>query len=263
MVEVGSAKSHTPPSVSKHCDHCVSRGPLDFEFTFAFQPIVDVRTKQVFSYEALVRGPQGQGAAWVLQQIDDENRYRFDQDCRVSAIRLAARLDVSCYLNTNLLPNAVYQPENCIRSTLAAAKASDFPINRIIFEIVENDHVMETSRLVEIMSEYKRLGFLTAFDDFGAGFAELQFLARFQPHVLKIDMDLVRGIDHDPCRQAIVRGILTMCDGLGVRALAEGVESLSEFLWLRAVGIELFQGYLIASPGFESLPQIDWSQLLS
>ena len=252
---------HIAPSAGQHCAHCVTRGPLDFDFTFAFQPIVDVKRKLLFSYEALVRGPQGEGAAWVLRQVDDENRYRFDQDCRVSAIGLAARLGISDYLSINFMPNAVYQPETCIRSTFAAANANQFPIHRIIFEVVENDYLRDSTRLVEIMSEYKRFGFLTALDDFGAGFAELKMLARFQPHVLKIDMDLVRGIDHDRARQAIVRGIVATCNELGVRALAEGVETLTEYRWLCDAGIELFQGYFIARPGFEALPEVDWSNL--
>jgi EAL domain-containing protein (putative c-di-GMP-specific phosphodiesterase class I) len=105
----------------------------------------------------------------------------------------------------------------------------------------------------EILSEYKRFGFQTAVDDFGAGFAELKMLARFQPDILKIDMDLIRGVDLYKARQAIVNGTVAMCEQLGIRALAEGVETVTEFIWLRDAGIELFQGYLFGRPGFEQL----------
>jgi EAL domain-containing protein (putative c-di-GMP-specific phosphodiesterase class I) len=258
---VCSPTTHVGPALSGKCDHCTARGPLDFAFTFAFQPIVDVRRETVFSYEALVRGPNGESAFWVLGQVNDENRYRFDQDCRVAAIALAARLGMSANLNINFMPNAVYRPENCIRTTFAAAKKYGFPLERIIFEVVENDHLADSSRLVEIMSEYKRFGFLTALDDFGAGFAELKLLARFQPDMLKIDMDLLRGIEADRARQAIVRGVVATCDELDIRVLAEGVETLAEYVWLRDAGIDLFQGYLFARPGFEALPEIDFAQL--
>ena len=70
-------------------------------------------------------------------------------------------------------------------------------------------------------------------------------------------MDLVRGVDQDKARQAIVNGTVKMCEQLGVRALAEGVETHSEFAWLRKAGIELFQGYLFGRPGFEELPDFD------
>jgi EAL domain-containing protein (putative c-di-GMP-specific phosphodiesterase class I) len=259
---MGSASIRVPPALAGKCGHCATREPLDFQFTFAFQPSVDVALREIFAYEALVRGPKGEAAFWVLDQVTDESRYRFDQDCRVAAIALAARLGLSVKLSINFMPNAVYRPETCIRTTFAAADKYGFPVNRIIFEVVENDHLAEPSRLVEIMSEYKRFGFLTALDDFGAGFAELKLLARFQPHVLKLDMDLIRGIETDPARQAIARGIIVTCVALGVRVLAEGVETAAEFDWLRNAGIELFQGYLFARPGFQTLPQVDFKALL-
>jgi EAL domain-containing protein (putative c-di-GMP-specific phosphodiesterase class I) len=258
-----SAIVHCPPTpnLTGKCDHCIARGPLDFAFTFAFQPVVDVRTETIYSYEALVRGPHGESAFWVLNQVNDENRYRFDQDCRVAAIALAARLGIETNLNINFMPNAVYRPENCIRTTFNAADKYKFPIERIVFEVVENDFLIDSARLVTIMSEYKRFGFITALDDFGAGLRDLELLARFQPEVLKLDMDLVRDIDRDRPRQAIVRGIAVMCAELGIRVLAEGVETIAEYLWLRAAGIDLYQGYLFARPGFETLPLVDFAQL--
>src|SRR5450631_3584018 len=190
-----SSTTHCPHTLTGKCEHCIARGPLDFDFTLAFQPVVDVRLETVYSYEALVRGPNGESAFWVLNQVNDENRYRFDQDCRVAAIALAARLGMDTNLNINFMPNAVYRPENCIRTTFAAAEKYGFPIERIVFEVVENDHLADASLLVEIMSEYHRFGFITALDDFGAGFRDLELLVRFQPDILKLDMDLVRGIE--------------------------------------------------------------------
>lgn len=260
MGSLSSPIAHVTPALSGKCEHCIARGPLDFAFTFAFQPIVDVRLETIYSYEALVRGPAGESAAWVLDQINDENRYRFDQDCRVAAIKLAARLGMSTLLNINFMPNAVYRPENCIRTTFAAAERYGFPIQRVIFEVVENDPLADPSRLVNIMREYKRFGFLTAIDDFGAGFRDLELLARFQPDVLKIDMDLIRDVEQSPARQAIILGTVLMCARLGVRVLAEGVETLAEYAWLRGAGIDLFQGYLFAQPGFEELPAVDFRQ---
>jgi EAL domain-containing protein (putative c-di-GMP-specific phosphodiesterase class I) len=217
-----SSAAHCPPALTDKCQHCIARGPLGFDFTFAFQPVVDARLETVYSYEALVRGPNGESASWVLNQVNDENRYRFDQDCRVAAIALAARLGMETNLNINFMPNAVYRPENCIRTTFAAAEKYGFPIERIVFEVVENDYLADASRLVEIMSEYHRFGFITALDDFGAGFRDLELLVSFQPDVLKIDMHLVRGIELDRPRQAIVHGILVICSELGIRVLSGG-----------------------------------------
>jgi len=179
------------------CDDCRRSGKLDFDFTFAFQPIVDTRSGKVFSYEALVRGPQGESAQSILARVNDENRYLFDQACRVKAITLAAHLGLEAKLNINFLPNAVYRPELCIKTTLAAAKRLKFPIERIVFEVTESEKVSNGAHLGNIFQEYKRLGFATAIDDFGAGYAGLTFLAEYQPDYLKLDMALIREIDRD------------------------------------------------------------------
>ena len=100
---------------------------MDFDFTMAFQPIVNTTTRRVFGHEALVRGLDGAPASAILDQITPLNRYRFDQACRVKAIELAARLGIDCYLSINFLPNAVYRPETCIRTTIQAANTRWFP----------------------------------------------------------------------------------------------------------------------------------------
>ncbi|GHB94025.1 EAL domain-containing protein [Thermomonas carbonis] len=227
----------------------------------AFQPIIDVRTREIFAYEALVRGKGGQGAGVILSQVTQENRYIFDQTCRVTAVALASRLQMPCFVSINFLPNAVYQAATCIRATLEAARAHGFPTSRLIFEITENEKLVDKEHLKSIIREYRRQGFKTAIDDFGAGYAGLNLLAEFQPDIIKLDMEMVRAIDTDPVRQAIVRGILGVCAALGIESIAEGVETSGEFETLLGMGVGLFQGYLFAKPGFEVLPEVTWPEL--
>ena len=238
----------------------VCKDPLEFDFTFAFQPIVDVREKTIFAYEALVRGRNGEGAATVLAQVNDSNRYRFDQGCRIRSIFLAQQLGMTTRISINFLPNAVYQPELCIRTTIAAAEAANFPLDKIIFEVTESEQVMEPGKLLSIFRYYKDRGFATAIDDFGAGYAGLGLLTDFQPHIIKIDIKLVRDIDTNLPKQAIVQGILLTCKMLNIQLIAEGVETAAEARWFFEHGIYLMQGFYFARPGFESLPTVhDWS----
>ena len=155
-----------------------------------------------------MRGVDGESAGTVLSWVDDTNRYRFDQACRVKAIELAPRLGLAslpdCRLSINLLSSAVYRAKTCIRATMEAAEEFDFPHNRIMFEVAEGEQVTSGAHLKSIFNEYRRQGLITAIDDFGAGYAGLNMLVQFQPHVLKIDMELIRNIDQDPVRQAIV-----------------------------------------------------------
>jgi EAL domain-containing protein (putative c-di-GMP-specific phosphodiesterase class I) len=222
----------------------------------AFQPIVDVETGLVFAHEALVRGNDGAGAAAVLAGITDENRYRFDQTCRVRAITQAAALGMRSVLPINFLPNAIYEPSACIRTTVEAATRTGFPLDSLMFELTEAEAVVDPGKLREVVTYYRARGFLTAIDDFGAGFAGLNLLAEFVPDVVKIDMALVRDLHVDATRRAIVRSVVGLAEELGMTVLAEGIEVPDEARALRDLGIRLQQGYLFARPGFDTLPPV-------
>jgi EAL domain-containing protein (putative c-di-GMP-specific phosphodiesterase class I) len=103
------------------------------------------------------------------------------------------------------------------------------------------------------VTHYQKRGFLTAIDDFGAGYSGLNTLAELQTNLIKLDMALVRDIDGDRVRRAIVRGILQVCRELEIDVIAEGVETVAEFTVLEDFGVELFQGYYFARPAFRSL----------
>jgi EAL domain-containing protein (putative c-di-GMP-specific phosphodiesterase class I) len=243
------------------CGRCLRAEPLDFDFSMAFQPIIDIEQGDVYAYEALVRGPSGEPAGTVFESVDESNQYRFDQVCRVKAIKLAAELGIQQYLSINFMPNAVYRPELCIRTTLAAAREFGFPTERIIFEITESERIERVEHLKNIIRHYREIGFQTAIDDFGSGFAGLNLLAEFQTDLVKLDMELVRNIDSNPPRQSIVRGILQTAGEMDIRVIAEGVETNAELACLRDLGVGLFQGFLFAKPGFEMLPDVEMPRL--
>ena len=209
------------------CEGCRS-GAEDFGLAMAFQPIVDVETGHAYAYEALVRGSEGEGAAEVLARVTPENRYAFDQQCRVAAIEQAVDagiIDTGSRLSINFLPNAVYSPVACIQLTLKTACATGLPIGRLIFEFTENEQMVDTDHVATIIDSYRRMGFATALDDFGAGHAGLGLLARLQTDLVKLDMELVRGIDMSQPRRMIVDGVVRMMKNLGITLIAEGVET--------------------------------------
>ena len=241
------------------CPGCKTAKPLDFNFSMAFQPIIDTAAGKVWGYEALVRGMAGEGAYSILSRVSAEQKYRFDQACRVKAIELASRLypDPDLHLSINFLPNAVYEPAACLRATLAAARKHDFPLQAIMFEFTESEEMSDVAHLQNIIAEYRKMGFITALDDFGAGYAGLGLLADFQPDLIKIDMKLVRDVDRSHARQTILAAILYVARELGIQVLAEGIETEGEFAALKAAGVTLFQGYYFAKPAFEALPTVE------
>ncbi len=227
--------------------------------TMAFQPIVDIRTDTVFAYEALVRGVGGQSAGAVLASVGPDMIYKFDQLCRVTAIELAGRLfaaDGTAKLSINFMPNAVYEPDACIRASLAAAARVGFDPRRLMFEFTEDERMHDVSHVRRIIDAYRARGFTTAIDDFGAGYAGLGLLADLHPDIIKLDMALIRTIDTSASRRTIVAGVARIAEALGVRCIAEGIETDGELQTLRDVGIYLCQGYYLARPAVEALPDV-------
>jgi EAL domain-containing protein (putative c-di-GMP-specific phosphodiesterase class I) len=228
----------------------------DPSFTFAFQPIIDVQTREVFSYEALIRGPGNETAHSILKQVPGHRIHGFDQKARIEAIFLAARLGIGGHLNLNALPQSVCCSASTILPTLEAASRAHLPVERLIIEITEGEVIEDQRRFADAVNEFRSLGLKVAIDDFGAGYAGLNLLADFQPDQVKIDLKLVRGIHRNGPRQAIVRAISQACSDLGIDVIAEGVETIDEFTWLVNEGMQLFQGYLFAKPAFESFPSV-------
>ena len=229
-------------------------------FSYAFQPIVDVVTREVFSYEALIRGGANEPALRVLERVPAHAKYQFDEDSRLAAIALAVQLGLQSHLNLNLLPQGLYASDTSITGTLAAAARHALPIERVILEVTEGEVIADYAHLGQQLNEFRSMGLKVAIDDFGAGYSGLNMLADFQPDQIKIDMNLVRGIERHGPRQSIVRAVVQVCGDLGIDVIAEGVESLAEYTWFAEQGVRLFQGYLFAKPGFESLPQAQFPE---
>jgi len=225
-------------------------------FSYAFQPIVDTVAREVISYEALIRGIASEPAFRVLEQVPVDLRHQFDQDSRILAITHAARLGLQCNLNLNFLPRSLELCADAVGSTCKAAADNGLPLERIVLEVTEGEIIQDHMLFAALLNEYRGTGIKLAIDDFGAGYSGLNLLAEFQPDQVKIDMNLVRGIEKHGARQAIVRAIAQVCGDLGIEVIAEGVETLPEFRWLEDHEIRLFQGYLFAKPAFEKFPPV-------
>lgn len=259
--DIESAK---PVSLADACRACRTAAPLGIAITMAFQPIVDLHTGGIFAYEALVRGVDGRSAGEVLAGVGPDMIYKFDQACRVKAIEMAGELfdpAGATKLSINFMPNAVYEPNACIRASLAAARRVGFDPARLMFEFTENERMHDVPHVQRILAAYRSRGFTTALDDVGAGYAGLGLLADLQPDMLKLDMALIRGIDASASRRAIVAGLVGIARALGIRCIAEGIETPAELRTLASLGIRLVQGYVLARPATGALPAIDLSVL--
>ena len=224
-------------------------------YSFAFQPIVDVGAQSVWGHEALVRGANGQAAAAVLNHFRGDKMLRFDQDARLRALTLASHQSTQGRLAMNLVNRSLDSTRDVIGETLAHADELGFSSDRVIIEISEKDEIGDLDTFLDQIRPARAAGCQFALDDFGAGYSGLNLLAGFQPDLLKLDADLIRDISKHGPRQAIILGVVATCTDLGIEVIAEGVEDISEFQWLSHAGIGLFQGFLFARPGFECFPE--------
>jgi EAL domain-containing protein (putative c-di-GMP-specific phosphodiesterase class I) len=226
------------------------------DITFAFQPYVDTALHLVIGHEALLRGRQGESARDMLERVPPGDMHAFDVECRNDAIRLGKRLGVELAghaLNINLLPNSLGAYGSWLLNTLAVAAERGFPTSQLVLEITEAERVADPASLRDLFDDFREFRFRTAIDDLGAGWSSLSLLAEFQPDFVKLDLALVGGIDREPRRHSVVRGLKRACDEIGCEIIAEGVEREEESRCLNDLGIFLQQGYLFARPAFETL----------
>jgi len=229
-------------------------GLQELDFSFAFQPIVDWRTRTVYSHEALLRGLNNESACQVIHQSSRGQIQAFDAVCRAKAIEVAARIGMHTPLSLNLFPGAALNVGVSLNSTIEAAHRHLFPLDQIIVEATEIEAVGDCARFAQIVKEFRRAGMKFAIDDFGDFCSGLGLLSELQPDIVKLGMSLVRDIHSHRPRQVIVRAIAQVCIDLGIEIVVEGVETVDELSWFNDLGVHLYQGYLFAKPMFEAMP---------
>ncbi|MGB5444449.1 MAG: EAL domain-containing protein [Psychromonas sp.] len=230
---------------------------INVEYSHAFQPIFDIESRKIVSYEVLLRGKNNESPMSVFNQVPSESLMDFDQASRERAMALAVSLGLECSLNLNFTPGSIlFENGKYLKDTIIAAQKVGLKNKQIIVEITEGEAISNTSELKNILNYARRSGMTIAIDDFGAGYSGLNLLADMQPDWVKLDMYLLRNIEQHGARQSIVRAICSVCFDLGIDVLAEGVETLEEFRFLEKLNIPLYQGYFFAKPGFETLPTV-------
>ena len=176
-----------PASIKQQtCSDCLSGQSLGFQIRMAFQPIVDWHSKSIFGYEALVRGPAGEGAGWVFAHINDDNKYYFDQACRVKAIETAAKLGCTTFLSINFLSNAVYNPETCIKATIEAADLYGFDLTKLIFEGTEVEQIPDKDHLNRIFKSYAKSVFKNISYSYPQNAETLKYLKKLNVKNIKL-----------------------------------------------------------------------------
>jgi len=226
-----------------------------------FQPIINLADGTVFGYEALSRGPIGTrlesaDALFNAAQAVGATQ-RLERVCRFRSIAAAAGIPSGCFLFLNLSPR-VLEEQNAGLSR-EVIEQSHLAQERIVLEITEKQAIADFDLLKRTLLYYYRQGFKVAIDDAGAGHNSLRAVTEVRPHFIKLDMALVRDIDRDRAKNALVSAIIIFAKRIDAKVLAEGIETVDELATLIEIGVDLGQGFLLGRPssGFiEPKPEI-------
>jgi len=216
-----------------------------------FQPICDISDGQIVGYEALARfdiEPQRSPEKWFQEASDVGEGLALELSAIAAAVAQLPSVGDNQFLSVNLSPATLMSPD--FENVLAG-----LPFDQIILELTEHVVFDDYPHLVETIGKLRSKGFRIAVDDAGSGYSGMQHLLLVCPDIIKVDIDLIRGIDEDPPRRALVAGLLSFAAEINATTIAEGIETAEELATLRSLGMPLGQGYHIARPGPLSEPE--------
>ena len=204
-----------------------------------FQPIIDLRTGAVVGYEALTRFDDGlrpdlQFADAFAVGMGPE----LEAACATTAVTVADALPAGRWLAINFSPQSILLGH--------AARLADATTRPMVIEITEHAEIADYSEVLVALGACTNCR--VSVDDAGAGWASLRHILELEPDIVKLDIGLVRDIDHDRAKQSLAAGLCYFAQQSGTTLVAEGVETEAEAQQLRALGVHLAQGYHFGHP---------------
>lgn len=225
-----------------------------------YQPIISLNSGEVLGWEALIRGPDGSHFRnpEVVFGFAEEQGLLFatERACREKAIASVGELGPEQILFLNVHPRTMCDPAFVKGETLGLLREYGLIPQRVVFEITEKHSIKDYPVFKDIVTHYRNQGYRIAIDDVGAGFSGLQAVAEIRPDFVKIDMSLVRNLDSDPVRRAVVESLIYLAEKINCRVIAEGIETQKEMSVLLAIGAHYGQGYYISRPAFPKPSQM-------
>ncbi|WP_258240931.1 EAL domain-containing protein [Pseudidiomarina homiensis] len=223
------------------------------QFELFYQPIVDSSGKPR-AVEALVRWnhpdkghippndfiPLAEATGQIIAIAD----WVFERTCRDTKALISAGLES---VSVNFSPLQFYR-DDFIENVAATVRDYDIEPGQIVIEITENVFMRDSEHMISLLHQLRELGLRVAIDDFGTGFASLSYLNQLPVDGIKIDRTFISGIDNAGRNSAITLGVLMIAKELGVRTIAEGVETEGEREFVVTHGSDLMQGYLFCRP---------------
>ncbi|MGC9163835.1 MAG: bifunctional diguanylate cyclase/phosphodiesterase [Thiomonas sp.] len=233
-----------------------------------FQPIIDLRRRQVHAFEALIRGPRGSALERPDALFDAARQAgllsELDKLCLHTSLQTFAQARLPGLLFVNVTQTLFDRGCFSRGETLDMLHKLGIEPSRLVLELLESDDLLGDPRAFDEAQALHRLGYGLALDDMGRGFGRFDLWQRLHPRYLKIDQQFCQGVSGDALKLAFVRSMLLMAEASQSWLIAEGVESEKDLLTLRDVGVHMAQGYVIERPSASPLRELspDWRRRL-
>jgi len=221
---------------------------------FAFQPIIHAHSGKIFAVEALLRDYDKVQSLNSIQSLfdlafQDDYLYEADLLLREKAISKFSQIGIdNLKLFYNLDNRIIYNRNYSSGNTTRILTKYNLNKNIICFELSEKGTTIEQSALTSMIQTYKKSDFCIAIDDFGIGVSGLKLLYFSQADVIKLDRFFITNIDNDSKKKLFCSSIIDMAHIMGMKVVAEGVETLNEFYTCKNIGADFIQGYFVNKP---------------
>lgn len=257
LVQVFSPEDYQM-SVEKHMNQekigdMLERGDI----SYAYQPIIDTSTGDIYGYEALMRPDSSLGITPgdVMSYAAQHNAfYAVERTTWLNALKSFSQ-QVDCLSPKKIFINSI--PNQLLNEEDIESLESQFGdyLDNVVLEILENEQTDEDF-INKKRALKEKWHCLLALDDFGSGYANENSLLTIKPDLIKLDLDLVANIDEDADRQSLVKNIVGYAHNRNIKVLAEGIETREQMNILLSLRVDLLQGFYLAKPNKEVLPAL-------
>ncbi len=222
------------------------------DITTVFQPIISLKDGELLGYEALSRGPEKSvfqnpeklfefarifGRLWELELL-----------CRLKALENISKYSPDFHIFLNVDPRIIDDEKFRKGFTKDFVKKYNLNPQKVVFEITEKNSIVDIESFKKVIENYKDQGYNIAIDDTGSGYSGLKLITEIHPHFIKLDMNLIRDIDKDGLKYALIKTFYDFCRVTDIKMIAEGIETENELNTLIDIGIDYGQGYYIQRP---------------
>lgn len=244
----------------------VDRAIRDDEFEVWFQPQINYRTGELLGAEALTRWRHSQKGLLspvsfipILEnsnRIGEIDKHIIEKACRYIRKWMDMMPDRPIIVSGNLSRSYVHNPD-FVQNLRNIVECNDVPIGNIRFEITESAYMDRPEQLIEVVKEMRSEGFVIEMDDFGSAYSSLNMLKDIEIDILKLDMKFLAG-ENTRRSEIIISSVIRMAKELGLKVIAEGVETRQQADMLLDFGCEIMQGYYFSKP----VPADEYEKLL-